>query len=644
MTGSIGWFHPKDDSDQWDGFNDPGIENFLGSPLRHLAREICQNTLDARRPECDAASVSFYKKDVLPQDIPDIEGVQEIIKSCREAANDEGIKAQTFFERAQGLVEGHTVPVLLVSDFNTTGLTGPCEKGTPYYAFMKAEGQSQKDLPTATGSYGIGKFAPYALSGLRTVFVSTAFQNRYGEIEELVQGKSILMSHDGQDGARRRGTGFWGYMDKCKPVDPNLESELVPEWLRRPLSETGTRKLGTTIAVIGFLPEEEDDKEDLWREVLAASAMENFFGSIQYEKLIVSVDNHYEVDSRNLAQLFSNQEMRRAVEDQKNEPELFDRCGYYLEAISTPQDNNEAFCIEHQNRDLNFCRMQLLLREGLPKRVCVLRNGMFINDYLDRLKQFHDYKDFVAVVECLSEEGNTLLRGMEPPRHDDFEPSRLPGTAERKRGKRALKNLKIWVRDTLRSYARTPVSEVTRIDELANYLGEEAPGQGSGEGSEPNPEGPVIFTPKIASKLSPSGQPGGGEGTSQGTEEAGGSGGGGGRGSSGGAGSGSRTGEGTHSRGRPSRSLSLQQVRAVPTTDETRKVAFTPVESSKARIELSEAGADEDFGLRVVDSDRGIVRKGGIEIDLIKGQRETLNVRLSGPVRGAIRVDAYEVQ
>ena len=43
----IGWTHPIDESDQWDGFNEPGIEHFSGSPIRHLAREVVQNSLDS---------------------------------------------------------------------------------------------------------------------------------------------------------------------------------------------------------------------------------------------------------------------------------------------------------------------------------------------------------------------------------------------------------------------------------------------------------------------------------------------------------------------------------------------------------------------------------------------------------------------
>jgi hypothetical protein len=76
-------------------------------------------------------------------------------------------------------------------------MAGPSHNGTAFYAFMKAKGQSKKASDTATGSFGIGKFAPYAVSRLRTVFVSTVYKDAEGVIQRLTQGKSILMSHRG---------------------------------------------------------------------------------------------------------------------------------------------------------------------------------------------------------------------------------------------------------------------------------------------------------------------------------------------------------------------------------------------------------------------------------------------------------------
>ncbi len=50
---------------------------------------------------------------------------------------------------------------------------------------------------------------------------------------------------------------------------------------------------------------------------------------------------------------------------------------------------------------------------------------MLITSELTRLRRFGEFKEFVAVLECLSDKGNSLLRSMEPPAHDEFEPERL---------------------------------------------------------------------------------------------------------------------------------------------------------------------------------------------------------------------------
>ena len=47
MINGIGFEFPRDASDQWDGFNDAGMEHFAGSPYLALGREIPQNVVDA---------------------------------------------------------------------------------------------------------------------------------------------------------------------------------------------------------------------------------------------------------------------------------------------------------------------------------------------------------------------------------------------------------------------------------------------------------------------------------------------------------------------------------------------------------------------------------------------------------------------
>lgn len=284
METDIGWLHPIDQSDQWDGFNEPGIEHFAGNPITHLAREVNQNSYDSANGS-DVVKVKIKMLRVPTSTIPDIEGLRKTLTLCSEAAFKESPKAELFFKEAIEVIRQPTISVLEISDYQTKGMPGPSENGTPFYAFMKAKGQSRKDSETATGSFGIGKFAPYAVSKLRTVFVSTVYKDDNEKYHQLTQGKSILMSHDDASN-RRQGAGFWGIKEKCQPVPQDYKN--LPEWLVRTNDEAKLiDNIGTKLTIIAF------DNPSGWEELLAVSVAENFFGAINAGKLEVDIDNKY---------------------------------------------------------------------------------------------------------------------------------------------------------------------------------------------------------------------------------------------------------------------------------------------------------------------------------------------------------------
>lgn len=129
--GTIGYEFPQDTSQQWDGFNEPGIEHFSGSPFRSLGREGTQNTLDAAK--LSPAKISIRRIDVPTSSIPDVDGLKSAIELCKGAAPSEGAKAKQFFDSAARLVGKSTVSVLQFSDSNTKGVVGPCKNGSPLF-------------------------------------------------------------------------------------------------------------------------------------------------------------------------------------------------------------------------------------------------------------------------------------------------------------------------------------------------------------------------------------------------------------------------------------------------------------------------------------------------------------------------------
>lgn len=483
MSEQVCWHHPSDDADQWDGFNEPGIEHFAGSPILHLAREVNQNALDAK--DGGPVKVLMRLHEVETSSIPDLDQLKENFNLCRTAAAQESEKARIFFESAIAELNKKKIHVLEVSDHNTTGMMGPSTNGTPYYAFMKAKGQSRKPSEVSTGSFGIGKFAPYAVSKIRTVFVSTVYQESAGNYQQLTQGKSILMSHDLKK-KRRQGAGFWGIKERCQPVFG--VSTDVPGWLARAASKSKLSKSkGTKLSILCF------DATKNWQEKLAVSVAENFFGAINDGQLEVDVNGKYQLTKDAIPAFFHRNEIRGLVEKEKNEPEHFDNCAKYLLAL---QEDPEVLVEESETQHLGLCQLRILVREGFPKKVCALRNGMLISDSLSRLKNFSDFKEFVAVVECKTKKGNELLRAMEPPRHDDFEPDRLPTKDEQRKGAQAIRDLSSWIREMLKRHAKDPVSEITALSELKEYFSDES---SEGRGKEPKRS---THTAKLLSALS----------------------------------------------------------------------------------------------------------------------------------------------
>src|SRR4051812_25264785 len=131
MAEKIGFEFPLDPSGQWDGFNDPGIEHFTGSPFAGLGREVPQNVLDAMYAEPARIEIKLIQIDT--ESIPHVDELRAAIEACFDAAPDESEKASIFFARAVELINRPKISVLQIADYNTTGVVGPCENGTPYF-------------------------------------------------------------------------------------------------------------------------------------------------------------------------------------------------------------------------------------------------------------------------------------------------------------------------------------------------------------------------------------------------------------------------------------------------------------------------------------------------------------------------------
>ena len=119
----IAWNFPDNNNGEIVGIGEAGIETFRGSLFSSLAREICQNSLDARVDYKQPVKVEFVLGNIAKNKIPGINELSEAVNLCKEywKSNEKTVK---FFDNAIKVCKADKIRVLRISDYNTTGLTG----------------------------------------------------------------------------------------------------------------------------------------------------------------------------------------------------------------------------------------------------------------------------------------------------------------------------------------------------------------------------------------------------------------------------------------------------------------------------------------------------------------------------------------
>lgn len=642
MAPDVGWSFPPTNGGKEDGWNDPGIANFTGAPLSSLARETIQNSLDARKSESAPVEVVFELVTLDPAEIGAEELRRAVAASITAANEQQDSGAIQALGKAVDILGRKEIPCLRVYDTNTIGL--PARN---WHALVKMQGLSSKERAGAGGSHGIGKYAPFAVSALRAVFYWTCYHDQNQREMEKFQGRAVLMSHD-ESGSRTQGNGFYGIKENCEAL---IDS--IPDRLRLH-DKQGNLLHGTSLLVTGF------NEERNWRRRIASSVIENYFYAIDKGNLKVLIEPESdaadvdEIDSNSLAGWFE------ALEDQSQAPEEEDgtalkRAKAYWELVDGGVEP-----IEKQDQDLGHCKLFIRVGDGLPSRVALIRRtGMLVTDQQTNpnLLRFPQHQGFAAMCVFEDPSGNELLRRMENPQHDKFQPDQLP-QEERDKGHRALARITKWIRDEIRKQAGPKeTGQTTVLSELAAYLPDlypDEPFDDAGNDGDAGTREPG-FGEKITLKLKPirrsaAALPRGEEDDAEGYGgDVGGSGGGAGSGNGGGGGTGGQGegegegGSGGQSGGAVRKTLPISAVRVlpIPGAPNRYRLSFKAHRAGVARIEIEEAGDSNTNPLEDIRAAGGEASAG---IPLTAGERSTLEIIADNPIRErALRVEAVEV-
>ena len=258
------------------GINDSGIGIFKRQPYKGLAKEILQNVTDAKDISLGndvPVKAKFELIYIDRDDIPDYERLLDVICKCSEyyPNGDDGDKLKLMKEAADKYLgnEGK-IPVLKISDYNTTGLKGVHEEKGSNWTGLVRERSATNKTSTSSGAFGVGKFAPYTFSSIRTVLYSTKTIDN----ELAFQGKAILTTFK-ENNKKKQNIGLLADINS-EDYDAIFDEEMIAPVFRR--DDTGT-----DIYVIGF------EKDEDWVEQSAISVLEYFFYSIHMGKLEVEI-------------------------------------------------------------------------------------------------------------------------------------------------------------------------------------------------------------------------------------------------------------------------------------------------------------------------------------------------------------------
>lgn len=426
------WRFPASGHGERKGISSGDIEAFKKTPIKSFAREILQNSIDARDSDEEPTQVEFKLFKIPTINIPGYSDLKEQLRRCIEfwAYKDDYVKEYKYIIQ---ILEQKEIICLRVSDFNTTGLIGvesEIQKQNNFLALTKGTGVSEKNDLLAGGSKGVGKNAAFLMSSVNTVFYSTkANQDIQGNkgvfngaigVSELVSG---YLKDDNKEQNRdyTQGTGYFSGNELNGAIKRLLEID--PSYKRG-------EKFGTDIYILGF------KVEDGWVNEIINSLLDSFMTTIFRGELEVTVNN-ISVNKNTLESVIYDEN----IIYKSNRSNVISQ--YRL--LNNKNDEVHAYDID---TEYGSCDLYILpfskKEEELATHKCVM-----IRHPLMKIKEESLGASFRVSAMCIIGEGKLgeTLRSIENPQHIDWETKRIKDKNIRKDVENVLKDIRKQIQE-----------------------------------------------------------------------------------------------------------------------------------------------------------------------------------------------------
>ena len=450
----IRWDFPASNYSDVHGFDTGELETFKKDPIASLARESVQNSIDAKRPDSQApVLVEFVSSEIDVADIPGIDEIKDQLSRCKEKmfGNDKNIARIEKMESV--LAEGKTT-ILRISDHQTTGLTGIVsdDSNDRWSSLIKGSGTSTK-VAGSLGSKGIGKYASFVCSGLQMVFYSSKnIKNEVG-YEGICRlcAASIPNSSD-----YTQGPGYFAFGSEHKAIRRDLDK---PWSLNRQNDD-----YGTDLYIVAFIEDED------WKKEVVSNILDSFVVAIAKKELVIKI-NEMTISSDNLTSIIASQDW---VDQEKRNSILsqYDCLGeddsVKTEPVALEDFPDEAILsIKKYVPDSE--------EEKHATKCCTLVRYPYM-----RIKDYTNISILPCSALLILKNGKLadMLREIENPQHNDWEPKRIEDLSKRKYVQSVIREMKKKIIDMIINFLGKSGTSISDFDGAGQFLPDAGEGGG----------------------------------------------------------------------------------------------------------------------------------------------------------------------
>ena len=447
MNKDIKWRFPGNGGGDTSGLNIGDIETFSDNPIRSLAREIAQNTIDARiNSNSDPARLEFKLFDIKNTEIPGYYDLLKEVRNCIDYWTEFGSKATVEkLDFIENELKKENITCLRISDFNTTGLVGINRKqNSAWFNLVHGSAISEKNA-TSGGSKGIGKFATFKNSLFRTVFYSTnTIENEVG-----YEGKSILCSGKIPNSEEvTQGRGYYG----LTALNEAIQEQLI-------LDKDFVRTIdnyGTDIYILGF----RNDKN--WQKEIIVQILDSFMCAIVKNVLSVKVGN-IEINKNTLKDIVYNSELITAKSDKAN------IISQYI--LLTDTENVKKRIIEVED----FGKVELYFKSFDNDEVdyAINKYTMIRYPYMKILdKKVSVVSKFSAICIIPNNELNVQLRKIENPEHTKWSVERIDNVDLREEFRKTINKMYTDIQTAITNLLLKEGNKESELEGASDYIPE----------------------------------------------------------------------------------------------------------------------------------------------------------------------------